>query len=115
MFTHNIFEHQQLHLLSWDPGSIIIVWQQRLNWSGVDTSYHIARQDPLINELYIAIEIWREIRFTLIPFLDHDIATYFLHATTAQKLCHMHNFVVINSSEFRWRQNENFIELINDG
>ena len=56
--------------------------------------------------IFAAIQIQWKLSLAVIPLLANILQQIFAHATTAQLLCHVQNFVAINVLESRWEWNK---------
>ena len=67
---------------------------------------------PRFTKVFLpAIQIQWKLRLAIIPLLAIRSRQIFAHATTAQLLCHVQNFVAITLLDSRWEWNEISIEF----
>ena len=59
----------------------------------------------------IVIQIWWKIDFSVIPLQCILSLQNFVHAPTAQMLCHVQHFVTIAILQLGWKQNEISIKV----
>ena len=83
----------------WVMNRIHVVWANWINIMSADAQLLVSQKVHFTND------------FSITPLKDIILLQNFAHATTAQLLCHVQNFIGITSLQLRWDQNEISIEF----